>query len=47
VKGIEGIYNRHNYLEERRQALNTWADLIEALECEDGSKVVPIKHQAS
>lgn len=47
VKGIEGIYNRHNYLDERRQALNTWADLIEALESDDSGKVVPIKQDAA
>jgi integrase len=32
VKGVEGIYNRHDYFEERRVALNEWAKLLKALE---------------
>lgn len=32
VKGVEGIYNRHDYFDERRAALNEWAKLLTALE---------------
>jgi len=32
VKGVEGIYNRHDYFDERKLALNTWAKLLQALE---------------
>lgn len=32
VKGVEGIYNRHDYFDERRAALNEWAKLLKALE---------------
>ena len=28
IKGIEGIYNRHDYFEERRQALELWANFL-------------------
>jgi len=31
IKGVEGIYNRHQYFEERKDALNKWAGLLEAL----------------
>lgn len=32
VKGVEGIYNRHQYLDERRKALILWADKLVKLE---------------
>lgn len=32
IKGVEGIYNRHQYLNERRKALNLWADKLVKLE---------------
>lgn len=32
IKGVEGIYNRHQYLDERRKALNLWADKLVKLE---------------
>ena len=32
IKGVEGTYNRHDYLDERKQALNEWARLLAALE---------------
>jgi len=32
IKGVEGIYNRHDYFEERKAALNEWAQLLKALE---------------
>jgi integrase len=28
LKGVEGIYNRHDYLDERRDALNQLSDLL-------------------
>jgi integrase len=34
IKGVEGVYDRHDYFEERREALERWADLIDA--CEAG-----------
>lgn len=32
IAGIEGIYNRHEYFEERKAALAQWADLLVKLE---------------
>ncbi len=46
VKGVEGIYNRHDYFEERKAALQTWADLLAELEAGATGKVVPIKRKA-
>lgn len=47
LKGVEGIYNRHDYFEERKAALETWARLLVNLEEGDAGKVVPIKHKKS
>ncbi len=44
LKGVEGIYNRHDYFEERKKALDDWARLLKALE--EGRadyNVVPIR----
>lgn len=45
-KGIEGIYNRHDYLDERRDALRLWSAFLEG--CEQGKdwNVIPIRKQA-
>lgn len=32
LKGVEGIYNQHDYFDERKKALNEWARLLAALE---------------
>ena len=43
LKGVEGVYDRHDYLEERRQALEQWAAIL----ADDSTgKVVPIKRTA-
>nr|WP_037460720.1 site-specific integrase [Sinorhizobium fredii] len=31
IKGVAAIYNRYEYLEEKRQALTAWADLVEQI----------------
>lgn len=31
VRGISGIYNRHDYFEERKEALQAWADVLDQL----------------
>ncbi|MSP27077.1 MAG: site-specific integrase [Methylococcales bacterium] len=43
LKGIEGVYNHHDYLDERRLALDLWAGLLTA--CEHGKdwNVTPIR----
>lgn len=43
IKGVEGIYNRHDYFAERKAGLQAWADLLTELEKNEGDKVVPIK----
>lgn len=42
IKGVEGIYNRHDYYEERKEALQRWADLLEQLE-RGGADVVELR----
>lgn len=32
LKGVEGIYNRHAYFDERKKSLDDWAQLLAALE---------------
>lgn len=39
LKGVEGVYNQHDYLPERREALNLWADVLTA--CEEGREWIP------
>lgn len=34
VRGISGIYNRHDYFEERKEALQAWADVLTQLEAD-------------
>ncbi|MCC8379942.1 site-specific integrase [Xenorhabdus sp. PB30.3] len=43
IKGVEGIYNRHDYFDERRAALTKWCDLLVALERGEDYNVTPIK----
>lgn len=45
LKGVEGIYNRHDYYAERKAALQAWADLLATLEQGDAN-VVPIRVRA-
>lgn len=42
VKGVEGIYNRHDFFDERKEALQKWADLLELCE-RGGAKVIELK----
>lgn len=42
LKDVEGIYNRHDYFEERKQALTLWADLLTSLESGKARSVVPL-----
>ena len=45
IKGVEGIYNRHQYFAERRAALELWADLLVALEQGENYNVVSIANR--
>ncbi|MFB9160182.1 tyrosine-type recombinase/integrase [Chromobacterium violaceum] len=42
IKGVEGIYNRHDYFNERRDALSKWAGLLDALDKGEAYNVTPI-----
>lgn len=42
IRGVEGIYNRHQYFDERRAGLARWADLLVSLEQGNQHNVVPI-----
>lgn len=42
LRGVEGVYNRHDYFDERRQALALWAGLLDALVEGKPWNVVPI-----
>lgn len=46
IRGVEGIYNKHAYFEERKKALETWTDLLVALDQGEEGKVVPIRQKA-
>jgi len=43
IKGVEGIYNRHQYFEERKAALAQWAGLLVALERGEEYNVTPLR----
>ena len=45
LKGVVGIYNRYDYFEERKAALQAWADLLAQLEAGGSGKVVPVKQR--
>ncbi|WP_459609250.1 tyrosine-type recombinase/integrase [Dickeya oryzae] len=44
IKGVEGIYNRYEYFQERKAALDQWAALLESLERGEDYNVMPIKN---
>lgn len=46
IKGVEGIYNRHDYFEERRKALDVWAKYLESCEKGNDWNVIPFKKVA-
>jgi len=46
IKGVEGVYNHHDYLNERREALKLWANLLESCETGQNWNVTPIRKQA-
>ncbi|MBL5922018.1 tyrosine-type recombinase/integrase [Lelliottia amnigena] len=43
IRGVEGIYNRHQYFDERRAALELWAGLLVAMEQGGEYNVTPIR----
>ena len=48
IKGVEGIYNRHDYFDERKKALDAWAYLMKSLESgRTDYNVLPLKKKNS
>ena len=43
IKGVEGVYNRHDYLDERAQALQALANFIENCETGVDNNIIPLK----
>jgi integrase len=43
IRGVAAIYNRHSYLEERRAALEAWANRLDALPAVRPPNVVPLR----
>lgn len=41
MQGVRGVYDRHDYMAERRDALEKWADMITRLEAGEAWNVVP------
>jgi integrase len=46
LKGVEGVYDRHEYFDERRSALNELAEVIDQCESGKPANVVPMKRKA-
>ena len=42
-KGVAGIYNRHDYITEKRRALNLWAAFLDDLVKDKNPLIIPIK----
>lgn len=43
IKGVEGIYNRYQYFDERTSALAKWTNLLVSLERGERYNVTPIR----
>jgi integrase len=42
-QSVTGIYDRHEYLAEKRHALEQWAQFLEQLTSPAGDKIVPLR----
>ena len=42
LNGVEGIYDRHDFFDERKEALQKWADLLDLCE-RGGAEVIELK----
>lgn len=43
VEGVEGIYDRHDYIDERREGLTKWAAFLESCETGKDWNVIPLR----
>jgi integrase len=46
IKGVEGIYDKHAYFDERREALTKLAAVVDECEAGKASNIVPMKRKA-
>jgi hypothetical protein len=46
IRGVEGTYDRHDYYDKRRDALEQWTSLLRDAERGD-RKVTPIRRKAA
>lgn len=46
LKGISGVYGRHDFIEKRQAALQLWANYLESCEAGSAWNVTPIRKQA-
>ncbi len=46
IKGIEGVYNRHDYFDERAKALQALADFLDVCEGNTALNVIPLRKKA-
>lgn len=47
IRGVAAVYNRFDYLDERRAALDSWAGLVERLIGREPQNVVPLRRSAA
>jgi integrase len=47
LEGMDAIYDRHDYLAEKRQALELWAERLQAIIAGKRAKVAPLRRAAS
>jgi integrase len=47
MPGLQAVYNRHNYLAEKREALTLWADHVQNLVDGKGNTIVPFRLPAA
>jgi integrase len=47
IQGVAGVYDRHDYFDQRRAALETWAKLLRTCEYGGGENVIPIRSKPS
>jgi hypothetical protein len=45
--GIKGVYDLHDYLDEKREALELWAAQLKAIVSPKPANVVPIRRASS
>jgi integrase len=43
IRGVAAIYNRHSYVDQRRSALEAWANRVDSLLAGNPSNVVPLR----